>query len=117
MQSYGSHRFGHTGCITQVLVRSLSEFYSRSKELALKGLEMQEYKIHRKVLKGIRIMIILVPNRTQEQDVSHLHALHSGERTNPRVSNASQSPVPVGSNPIDRHFQRPTARVRRLHMM
>jgi len=32
----------------------------------------------------------------------------------PRVSNASQSPVPDGKRPIERHFQRPTARVRRL---
>ena len=36
-------------------------------------------------------------------------------RTWPLVSNASQSPVPVGSSPIDRHFHSPSARVRRLH--
>lgn len=34
--------------------------------------------------------------------------------TCPRVSKANQSPVPVGSNPIERHFHRPNARVRRL---
>lgn len=33
----------------------------------------------------------------------------------PLASNASQSAVPVGSNPIDLHFHRPTARVRMLH--
>ena len=38
-----------------------------------------------------------------------------GARTCPLVSNANQSPVPVGSRPIDRHFQRPSASVRRLH--
>ena len=35
--------------------------------------------------------------------------------TIPRVSNASQSPVPVGRRPIERHFQSPTASVKRLH--
>lgn len=78
---------------------------------------MQEYKLHRKAPRVIRIMITLVPNQTQEQKISPFHVLQSKERTNPRVSNASQSPVPVGSNPIDRHFQRPTASVRRLHMI
>lgn len=34
-----------------------------------------------------------------------------------RLSNASQSPVPVGIRPIERHFQRPTASVNRLHAM
>ena len=37
-----------------------------------------------------------------------------GQRTTPLVSNSSQSPVPVGSRPIDRHFHRPTPRVRIL---
>jgi hypothetical protein len=34
--------------------------------------------------------------------------------TKPLVSKASQSPVPVGSSPIDRHFQSPTPNVNRL---
>ena len=38
----------------------------------------------------------------------------SNQRTTPLVSNSSQSPVPVGSKPIDRHFHKPTARVRIL---
>ena len=34
--------------------------------------------------------------------------------TKPRVSNANQSPVPIGNNPIDRHFHSPIANVKRL---
>ncbi len=34
--------------------------------------------------------------------------------TSPLASNANQSPVPVGSSPMDLHFQRPTPRVKRL---
>jgi len=33
----------------------------------------------------------------------------------PRLSNANQSPVPVGNNPMLRHFHNPTASVNRLH--
>lgn len=36
--------------------------------------------------------------------------------TGPLVSNANQSPVPVGNNPIDRHFHRPSANVSRLQI-
>lgn len=36
-------------------------------------------------------------------------------RACPLVSNASQSPVPVGKSPIDRHFHSPSASVSRLH--
>lgn len=36
-------------------------------------------------------------------------------RTRFRVSNANQSPVPIGSKPIERHFQRPTPNVNKLH--
>jgi hypothetical protein len=35
--------------------------------------------------------------------------------TRPLVSNASQSPVPVGRRPIERHFHSPTANVSKLH--
>lgn len=38
-------------------------------------------------------------------------------RTRPLVSNANQSPVPVGSKPIDRHFHSPTPSVNKLHAM
>ena len=34
--------------------------------------------------------------------------------TDPRVSNANQSPVPVGNKPIERHFHKPSASVKRL---
>lgn len=37
-------------------------------------------------------------------------------RTGPLVSNANQSPVPVGNNPILLHFQRPNANVNRLQI-
>jgi hypothetical protein len=37
------------------------------------------------------------------------------ELTRPRLSNANQSPVPVGNKPILRHFHNPTARVNKLH--
>lgn len=36
-------------------------------------------------------------------------------RTMPRVSNASQSPVPVGIRPIERHLYIPRAIVKILH--
>jgi hypothetical protein len=35
--------------------------------------------------------------------------------TSPLASNANQSPVPVGSSPMDLHFQNPTPSVKRLH--
>ena len=35
--------------------------------------------------------------------------------TIPRLSNANQSPVPVGKIPMLRHFHNPTASVNRLH--
>lgn len=39
----------------------------------------------------------------------------SSLRTDARVSNANQSPVPVGKSPICRHFQSPNANVSILH--
>ena len=39
----------------------------------------------------------------------------NNERTWFLVSNASQSAVPVGNSPIDRHFHNPNPRVKRLH--
>jgi len=45
-------------------------------------------------------------NRNQNRDISGAV---------PRVSNASQSPVPVGRSPIERHFHNPTPNVSTLH--
>jgi hypothetical protein len=39
----------------------------------------------------------------------------ANKRTRSRLSKASQSPVPVGSKPMDLHFHRPTPSVKRLH--
>ena len=39
----------------------------------------------------------------------------TGPLTIPRLSNASQSPVPVGNSPMLRHFHSPTPSVNRLH--
>ena len=46
----------------------------------------------------------------------HMAQLQAAEAlTSPLASNANQSPVPVGSSPMDLHFQSPTPSVNRLH--
>lgn len=52
--------------------------------------------------------------RPKEVLESYTRSMVVDQRTTPLVSNSSQSPVPVGSKPIDRHFHKPTPRVRIL---
>jgi len=46
-----------------------------------------------------------------------IYEYHSNDNSGAisRLSNANQSPVPVGNNPMLRHFHNPTASVNRLH--